>query len=247
MRPNGIIYDSKRGGWRGEIRISLPLWLWFVYKALSLVGTGMVVAGLAGLVFLFSPIIKEEVSYRLVSYEDTTKLGRLVEEAKAEAEYKAYVEEKARELGAPNTSFSLVVPKINAKSSVLANVSAGDSRVYYNALKQGIAHAAGTVFPGIKGTTFLFAHSTGDPLTIARYNAVFYLLRELEPGDEVYVFFMDRFYAYRLEEKHIVEPDDVSWITNAQTTEEQLILQTCWPPGTTLKRLLVVARPIKNY
>ncbi len=129
---------------------------------------------------------------------------------------------------------------------MIANVQTTDSNVYYDALKNGIAHAAGTVFPGMQGTTFLFAHSTDSPLTVARWNAIFYLLRELEPGDEVYVFFMNRFYAYRVEEKKIVDSQDVSWITNAKDTPEQLVLQTCWPPGTSLKRLIVVAKPIKT-
>lgn len=245
MKPSGVIYDSKRGQWRGEIRISLPLWLWMLYKSLSVAGTGMVVAGLAGLVFLFSPIIKEELAYRLSSRDNITKLGVLVDQAKAEAEYRTFVEAKARALNAPNTSFSVIVPKINARASVIANVQTADPKAYDAALKQGIAHAAGTVFPGMEGTTFLFAHSSDSGLTASRYNAIFYLLRELEPGDEVYVFFMDKFYAYRVTEKKVVEPADVSWIANAQSTPEQLVLQTCWPPGTSLKRLIVIAEPIK--
>lgn len=245
MRPNGIIYDWRRGRSRGEIRIVLSPSTWLFYRFLSLIGTGMIAASLASIAFFLAPIAKEEITYRLFSTAiERSELGRLVDKAKAEREYRAFVEEKAIELQAPNTSFSLVVPKINARAKVVANVSAGDSKAYMEALKEGVAHAAGTVFPGISGTTFLFAHSADAPLDITRYNAVFYLLRELEPGDNIYVFFGDRFYSYTVFDKKIVEAGDVSSLADAQRTPEQLILQTCWPPGTTLKRLLVVAKPV---
>ena len=49
-------------------------------------------------------------------------------------------------------------------------------------------------------------------------------------------------FNYKVTESRIVDADDVSFITEAQSGEEQLILQTCWPPGTTWKRLLVFAK-----
>jgi len=44
----------------------------------------------------------------------------------------------------------------------------------------------------MKGTIFLFAHSTDAPWNIIRYNAVFYLLRELDAGDGIIVFFLGK-------------------------------------------------------
>ena len=41
----------------------------------------------------------------------------------------------------------------------------------------------------------------------------------------------------------IIDPDEVSLLTQAQESGEQLVLQTCWPPGTTWKRLIVIAKP----
>lgn len=245
MNPTGTIYTSDKSP-QGEARIALPWKKRLVFHLLNILGTAMVVVAASGFIFAFGPVVAEELSYRLGKKELGTQFGLLVDLAKSEREQKVFVESKAKELGAPNTNFSVVVPKIDARSRVLANVSAADAQEYNAALSQGVAHAAGTVFPGMVGTTFLFAHSTDAPLNISRFNAVFYLLRELEAGDNIFVFFSDKFYPYQVVETKIVEASDVSWITKAREGEERLILQTCWPPGTTLKRLLVVAKPVTS-
>lgn len=138
--------------------------------------------------------------------------------------------------------FSLTIPKINLSSSILPNIDPADKTVYLPALKQGVAHAAGTYFPGEGGLVYLFAHSTDYVFNIKQYNALFYNLKDLEPGDEITLSYQGRKFSYRVSEKKIVEPTDVSVLKN--TGEEKLILQTCWPPGTTLKRLLVIAEPL---
>ena len=89
----------------------------------------------------------------------------------------------------------------------------------------------------------MFAHSTDNFWNIGRYNAIFYLLKELEKGDEIDIFYNGRRYIYQVSEKQIVDPAQVEFI-NQPTVTEQLTLQTCWPPGTTFKRLIVIAKPI---
>lgn len=136
--------------------------------------------------------------------------------------------------------FSLVIPKIGANAPVVANVDPSNEPEYQEALKHGIAHAKGTSFPGNGGNTFLFAHSTDYIWNIGSYNAVFYLLYKMEIGDEVNVFYKGQRYVYEVNEKSIIEPYQVEYLTRTPD-EEILTLQTCWPPGTTLKRLIVVA------
>src|SRR5262249_41872912 len=94
------------------------------------------------------------------------------------------------------------------------------------------------------GTTYLFAHSTDSFWNVGRYNAVFYLLKDLKVGDDIIVFFQNRRYNYKVTETKIVDPSEVSLLTKAQQSDEQLVLQTCWPPGTTWKRQLVIAKPV---
>ena len=151
---------------------------------------------------------------------------------------------RARVIIPKDTNFDIVIPKIGANSKVFANVDASNQSVFLPILAQGVAHAAGTVFPGMNGNIYLFAHSTDNFWNVGRYNAVFYLLKDLVPGDDIVVFFENVRHNYVVTESKIVDGNDVSYIINGRHSNgEILILQTCWPPGTTWKRLLVFAKP----
>ncbi len=139
-------------------------------------------------------------------------------------------------------NFSIVIPKIAANARIVNNVNPADESEYLEQLKYGVAHAAGTYLPGQNGHIFLFAHSTDYVWNISTYNAVFYLLYKLDDGDEINIFFEGKRHVYTVTGKKVVEPTDVQYLTN-KTASESLTLQTCWPPGTTLKRLLVFAKP----
>ena len=142
----------------------------------------------------------------------------------------------------PDPNFSIIVEKIGAKAPVVANVNAADKTTYDAALKKGVAHALGTSFPGQQGVSYLFAHSTDTIFNVPRFNAVFYLLKDVEVGDRVVIFFNGRRFDYIVVERKITPPEDVSYFT-MKTEEQILVLQTCYPPGTTWKRLLVIAKP----
>ncbi len=137
-------------------------------------------------------------------------------------------------------NFSIVIPKIGANARILANVDASDEKIYLPALQKGVAQAAGTAFPGEGGHIFLFAHSTDYLWNVGSYNAIFYLLNKLEKGDEVNLFYQGQRYVYKVVGREIVDPSQVEYLTR-KSNRELLTLQTCWPPGTTLKRLLVFA------
>lgn len=145
-----------------------------------------------------------------------------------------------------NTDNAIVVERINANSPIVFDVDPGSEKAYMDALKVGVAHAEGTVLPGEPGNSYLFAHSVGNAWDIARYNAVFFLLRELTPGDRVVIFRDGWRYDFRVSDKKIVEPTDVEFLT-AESDETTITLQTCWPPGTVLKRLLVFGKLEAKY
>jgi LPXTG-site transpeptidase (sortase) family protein len=142
-----------------------------------------------------------------------------------------------------SSQFGIVIPKIGANAQI--NVDAGKPEAYLSALKKGVAHAAGTVFPGVPGNIYLFAHSTDSFWNVGRYNAVFYLLKELEPGDEIDIFFQGIRHIYRVVNRITIDPSEIEYMTRS-VPYEQLTLQTCWPPGTTLKRMIILARPEKD-
>ncbi len=210
-----------------------------------LLGWGLLVVSLTGLVFLGSPLAAQEIAYRFrpapaASQEES--FGRLLANEKAQAEEKKQEIRKEAEAYGVNSDFSLVIPKISAASTVIANVDAGNEKEYQNLLKEGVGHAAGSDFPGSGGTVYLFAHSTDSPINVLRYNAVFYLLKELTVDDEIIVFFAGQKYSYKVDERFITQPKDLTWL-DKEEGRERLVLQTCWPPGTSRQRLIVIAHP----
>ena len=140
-----------------------------------------------------------------------------------------------------STEYGLVIEKINANAKIVANVDPGSEKEYTAALKEGIAEARGSTLPGEAGNLFLFSHSTDAPWNIIRYNAIFYLLRELENGDRVIVFYKGRRFDYIVFDKTTTPPTDITFLTN-RYDRPVLTLQTCDPPGTVLNRLVVRAK-----
>ncbi len=136
--------------------------------------------------------------------------------------------------------FGLIVPKIGINTAVIPAVNPADPGVYLEALKKGVAHASTSYFPDEDGTVYLFSHSTNYDWFVSDLNAVFYLLKNLSEGDLVVVFYKGRQYTYKLREKRVVKPTETSYLI-PQKGAKTLILQTCWPPGSTAERLLLFA------
>lgn len=141
--------------------------------------------------------------------------------------------------------FSIIIPKIAANSKIFPNVNPGDENIYLPILQKGVAHAEGSAFPGEGGHIFLFAHSTDYFWNVTSYNAVFYMLYKLEKNDEIDLFFKNHRIVYKVVDKKVVNPSEVEYLTK-KTDKEFLTLQTCWPLGTTLQRLLVFAERVSN-
>ncbi len=136
--------------------------------------------------------------------------------------------------------FGLVIPKIGINTAVIPGVNPTDPGQYLEALKKGVAHASTSYFPDEDGTVYLFSHSTNYDWFVKDLNAVFYLLKNLSEGDLVVIYYKGRQYTYTLREKRVVKPSDVSYLIPQKGTKT-LILQTCWPPGSTTERLLLFA------
>jgi len=107
----------------------------------------------------------------------------------------------------------------------------------------GLIDSAESRRPGQKGDNFIFGHSTDFAWNIATWNALFYNLKDLEKGDKIYVFYEGKPYVYQVTGKGVYEPEDVSFL-NPNADKERLVLQTCFPPGTVLKRLVVFAERV---
>jgi len=222
-------------------------------KVISWVGSTLIIVSVLGLVFVYIPLGMAEVRYAF----SKTQLSKAIQNWQKQAWVQKLDENKTavlpaskpaeenlpRDWAVPDINYSLYIPKINAISRVIPNVDAGDPKIYLPALKTGVAEALGLSHPGQAGTTYLFAHSVGTRWDFARYNAVFYLLEKLEIGDRVEIVYSNKLYRYEMAEREILAASDTKYLV-PQTMAEKLVLATCYPPGTTWKRLVVVAKRI---
>lgn len=210
----------------------------------------LILFAILGLIATFGPSAYYEAKFKIekirgVKYSipeetTTTPLGEILK--KYQSQKKANSLSLIEILIPKDTEFSILILKIGLNAKVFPNINSSNPNEFLPILEKGVAHAKGTVFPGMEGSIYLFAHSTDNFWNVGRYNAFFYLLKELSVGDEIIIFFQNRRYNYIMSESRIIDPSDVSYLTKTQKGQEVLILQTCWPPGTTWKRLLIFAK-----
>jgi len=194
---------------------------------LSIFGTLLIVCALVLLYLTVGSAVTQEVRYTAKTTLRTLTGNNL----------------SYKDLEPSNEDFSIVIPKIEAVAPVFQNVDPFNSGEYLSVLRRGVAHAKGTPFPGQAGNTYIFAHSTDAFYNVGSYNAVFFLLGKLETGDEIYVYFKGKKHIYSVEEVKVVPPEALRYLGDLGLGKS-LTLQTCYPPGTTLKRLVVVAKEV---
>lgn len=182
-----------------------------------LIGGLLIANSLGFLAFSFKDVLAAEIQYRFGS----TKSELLSQDMTVKED------------------FAISVPKVGINAKVFAEVDPFNKEEYSKALKQGAAHAQGTAYPGNQGNVFIFAHSTSSQNLVTRYNAIFYLLNKLEKGDEVQLTYGKDNFKYKVVETRVITPEEVSYL-NKKGNQKTVTLMTCWPAGTTWKRLLVI-------
>lgn len=208
-------------------------------------------AGLVGLVFMLGPLAQAEIRYRVDKASGVKRtvpnIVNFADQPEGSGEQSSFGTVSASEesIIPVSTEYGIVIEKINANAKIIAGVNPANEREYVRALTGGVAEALGSTPPGQPGNLYLFSHSTDAPWNIVRFNAIFYLLRELEPGDRVVIFYKNKRYDYIVFDKAVVSPTDVAYLTNRYDFPV-LTLQTCDPPGTLLNRLIVRARLVNS-
>jgi LPXTG-site transpeptidase (sortase) family protein len=140
----------------------------------------------------------------------------------------------------------LIIPKI-AKNAPIVDIDAGGGfdfdhmeNIFMKELEKGVVRYPGTATPEQNGNMFIFGHSSNYVWSEGSYNQIFALLPKLEKGDDIIVFYNQKKYTYVVREKKIVSPGDVKAIKNDKTKKE-INLMTCYPIGTTLRRMIIFA------
>lgn len=136
---------------------------------------------------------------------------------------------------------SIVIGKLNIEVP-LVFASGTSPNELNSALNQGVVFYPGSALPGQTGEVFLTGHSSVYPWNKTPYGQVFTLLDKLETGDVISLVYNHRQYDYQITDKEILP---ASQVKISDSAEPRLTLFTCWPIGTSFKRLLVRGGLIK--
>lgn len=135
-----------------------------------------------------------------------------------------------------NKPNSIVIEKLKIEAPLVFASGTGQKELNV-ALDQGVVIYPGSKLPDEPGEVFLTGHSSVYPWNKTSYGQVFTLLDKLEAGDIVIIYYDKYKYDYKVTKKTVVKPSELH--LNSQTSAKTITLMTCWPPGTTLKRLVV--------
>jgi LPXTG-site transpeptidase (sortase) family protein len=200
--------------------------------------------GVTLLVLSYGPILKDEIWYQYTQVVNKEITLSNNEEVPQDL-FSRYLTSRPLRIQPVNKDFSLVIEKIGVNAPVVKDVSVTDEESYNAALKRGIAHAASSYYPSEEpGTVYLFAHSSTNFWQLGRYANVFNLLRKVEVGERVHVFYDEKHFVYEIQNVEVFSGFNTYPLTRP-TLEPTLVIQTCDPPGTTINRLVVTSTLIE--
>lgn len=138
----------------------------------------------------------------------------------------------------------IIIPKINVEIPVVYDEPSIEETAIQRALDRGVVHYATTPQPGEQGNGAIFGHSANNIFNKGKYKFAFVLLKRLENGDTFIVQKDGKRYVYRVFDKKIVKPSEVSILNYNYGKPATMSLITCDPPGTNLNRLVVTGEQI---
>lgn len=140
----------------------------------------------------------------------------------------------------------IVIPKINVDAPVVYDVPSLEENIIQDKLRSGVVHypiPGADGMPGQTGNTVILGHSSNDVFDNGNYKFVFVQLDKLNKGDTFYLNYNGTRYTYSVTEKKVIDPTQVSELV-IDNGKPLATLVTCTPPGTALKRLVVIAEQI---
>jgi sortase A len=138
----------------------------------------------------------------------------------------------------------IIIPKINVEVPVVYDVKDIQEESVQKGLERGVVHYATTANPGEQGNAVIFGHSSNNILNRGQYKFAFVLLSRLEKDDIFYIQKDGTRYVYKIFEKRVVKPNDLSVLESVPGKTAVTTLITCDPPGTTVNRLIVMGEQI---
>lgn len=135
------------------------------------------------------------------------------------------------------------IPLLEVQNKTVWNVKELED-IFMKELVNGIVRYPWSARPGELWNSFIFGHSSNFPWVESKYNDVFALLDNVVFWDEIIAYYWQKKYTYRIKEKKIVKPGDVS-ILKRNNWVSEISLMTCWPVWTTLNRMIVIWELVK--
>jgi sortase A len=142
-----------------------------------------------------------------------------------------------RATAATYSTFNLTVPKLHINHALV--------KVDNENPDKNLSLYPGTALPGEKGNVFIMGHSSYYPLAgepTSYYLSIFKDLNKLEPGDQIVVEVQGQKYTYRVIGLKVIPPTDTSVLNPPDDVGRYISLMTCVPPGTFMKRLIVLGQ-----
>lgn len=201
----------------------------------------LIIFGAMFLILAYGPVVRDELWYRLKELKHQT-YALYAKDGVEDSVFARYISSDTVALVPVNKDFSVVIEKLGVSAPIVADVSITDEKAYFAALKDGVAHASTSPYPSEDpGNVYLFAHSAVNFWELGKYAKVFNLLRKLDVGDDIHVFYDNKDYRYQVVNKEVYDGWNTYPITRT-VIEPTLTLQTCDPPGTTINRLVVTSK-----
>lgn len=133
---------------------------------------------------------------------------------------------------------NIEIPKISVSAPIVFTREQ-NQKAYQSALQKGVLHYPQSALPGL-GTSIILGHSAPPNWPKVNYDWVFNDLDKLEPGDKIFVNFDNKKYVYLVKDKIFLEKGE-GLPESLTSSENMLVLISCWPPGKDIMRVVVAA------
>lgn len=204
----------------------------------------LIVVGILFLFLSFGPLVVDEIWFYLKEAK-SQEYALESDGGIKDSVFARFLSTRPIRIEPVDRNFGIVIERIGINAPVIKDVTVARQDEYIAALKNGVAHAITSDYPSDKpGNVYIFAHASLNFWELGKYATTFNLLRKLDFGDRVHVFYEGKTYVYEVVDKEVYE----GWNTYPLTRpviEPLLTLQTCDPPGTRLNRLVVTSRLIE--
>jgi LPXTG-site transpeptidase (sortase) family protein len=193
---------------------------------------------------VFVRSVPEVVHYKISSIKDSVEIEEEIEEEEEEKEDEESEEEEEKEDKEDENSHcdenQVTINAIAVQAPIVESYGPYGSD-YKEALSRGVVHFSYSAYPGEEGLSILLGHSAPPGWPDIRYDRIFTEIDKLKEGDVIEICYDNKKYNYTVinEEigKEIYEVgEDVVSIFHEENKKE-LVVMTCWPPGSTEGRI----------